>query len=355
MARLIDIIRGLMAGDGELKAAARFRLGRCIDRGGMGTVYEAEQLGAHGFTKKVAIKLLQPSTTGHADATRAFIGEARLVARLVHPNIAQVYNLGRTRDHIFIVMELVNGMNLQDLLAIVARRGMRLPRDLAVYIINRVLRGLAYAHHLKDESGQPLGLVHRDVHLRNILVSYEGDVKLTDFGIACARGFLPADNPDVIVGSPDFMSPEQISGETIDHRSDIFSTGVALSTLLLNVNPFAGANVEEMRQHITKNPLPNFRQMNPEIDEELDRILRTALARQSVQRYASAYEMFSDVEKYLYARQHGPTADRLRRFMIEITATPSKTRSIARVRTRVIPKPTTKSAHTPGLHTKKRK
>ena len=332
-----------MAGGGELKAAARFRLGRCIDRGGMGTVYEAEQQGAYGFTKKVAIKLLQPVTTGHADATRAFIGEARLVARLVHPNIAQVYNLGRTKNHIFIVMELVHGMNLQDLLALVARQGMRLPRDLAVYIINRALRGLAYAHGLKDDAGHALGLVHRDVHLRNILVSYEGDVKLTDFGIACARGFLPADNPDVIVGSPDFMSPEQISGEAIDHRSDIFSTGVVLSTLLLNVNPFAGASVEEMRQHLTQRALPDFRRMNPEIDEDLDRILRTALARQAAHRYASAYDMLSDVEHYLYAREHGPTADRLRRFLVEITTTPPKTRNITRTRTKVIPKPTAKT------------
>ncbi len=344
MARFIDFIKGMVRGGGELKATSRFRLGRCIDRGGMGAVYEAEQLGASGFAKRVAVKLLQPTTTGHADVTRAFIGEARLVARLVHPNIAQVYNLGITRNHLFIVMELVHGMNLQDLLAVVARQGMRVPRDLAVYIVNRVLRGLAYAHHLKDEAGQPLGLVHRDVHLRNILVSYEGDVKLTDFGIARAHGFLPADRPDIIVGSPDFMSPEQISGEPVDHRSDIFSTGVVLCTLLLNHNPFNDRSVEAMRERLTRRPMPDFAAMNPEVDAELERILRTALERQKSHRYASAYDMLAEVEQYLYSRAHGPTADRLRRFMSEVTATPPATRSITR--TKVIPRPGGRSAPT---------
>ncbi|NDB74258.1 MAG: hypothetical protein EB141_01190 [Verrucomicrobia bacterium] len=126
MASFVDLIRGLVDDGEELKASARFRLGKLIAKGGMGVVYEAEQIGAYGFAKKVALKLIEPSTSGQAEVVKAFIGEARLVARLVHPNIAQVYNLGRTSNHIFIVMELVHGLNCQELLARLASQGARL-------------------------------------------------------------------------------------------------------------------------------------------------------------------------------------------------------------------------------------
>lgn len=321
----------------------RYEIVRKIFEGGMGIVYEAEQKGAQDFVKRVAIKVIRQNYTSQTQFIENFIGEAKLVADLIHTNIVQTYHLGEHSGSFFIAMELIRGVNLEQFSAQLKEKRRVLPIEIAVFIASRVARGLAYAHVKADKNGRPLGIVHRDVSFKNIMIAFEGDVKLTDFGIACARGFLPADNPDVIVGSPDFMSPEQISGEAIDHRSDIFSTGVALSTLLLNVNPFTGANVEEMRQHLTQRALPDFRQMNPEIDEELDRILRTALARQAAHRYASAYDMLSDVEHYLYAREHGPTADRLRRFLVEITTTPPKTRNIARARTRIIPKPTAKT------------
>ncbi|NDA67745.1 MAG: serine/threonine protein kinase [Verrucomicrobia bacterium] len=278
-------------------------------------MYEAEQIGAYGFAKKVALKLIEPSTAGQAEVVKAFIGEARLVARLVHPNIAQVYNLGRTSNHIFIVMELVHGMNCQELLARLASQGSRLPRDFAVYIVHRMLRGLSYAHSLAGDDGKPLGLVHRDAHLRNILVSYQGDVKLTDFGIARARGFLPKDSPDVIVGRPDFMSPEQITGKALDLRSDVFTAGVALATLLLNHNPFAGENLEDTRRRITVAPLPDFAVLDSRIDPELCDILRRSLERDPDKRFSSAEAMMNDLERYLFINRVGPNTESLRRFM----------------------------------------
>lgn len=317
MASFVDLIRGLVDDGEELKASARFRLGKLIAKGGMGVVYEAEQIGAYGFTKKVALKLIEPSTSGQSEVVKAFIGEARLVARLVHPNIAQVYNLGRTSNHIFIVMEYVHSLNCQELLARLASQGARLPRDFAVYIVHRVLRGLAYAHGLRGDDGKPLGLVHRDAHLRNILVSFQGDVKLTDFGIARARGFLPKDSPDVIVGRPDFMSPEQITGQPLDLRSDVFTAGVALATLLLNHNPFAGESLDDTRHRLTTAPLPNFAVMDSRIDAELHEILRRALERDPAARYASAEAMMNDVERYLFINRVGPNTESLRRFMQE--------------------------------------
>ena len=315
MASFVDLIRGLVDDGEELNAAARFRLGKLIAKGGMGVVYEAEQIGAYGFSKKVALKLIEPSTAGQAEVVKAFIGEARLVARLVHPNIAQVYNLGRTSNHIFIVMEYVHSLNCQKLLARLAGQGARLPRDFAVYIVHRVLRGLAYAHGLRGDDGKPLGIVHRDAHLRNILVSFQGDVKLTDFGIARARGFLPKDSPDVIVGRPDFMSPEQITGQPLDLRSDVFTAGVVLATLLLNQNPFAGENLDDTRRRITTASLPNFAALDSRIDPELHDILQRALEREPAQRYASAEAMMNDVERYLFINRVGPNTESLRRFM----------------------------------------
>ncbi|MFA6546219.1 MAG: serine/threonine-protein kinase, partial [Limisphaerales bacterium] len=326
MASFVDLIRGLVDNGEELKATARFRLGKLIAKGGMGVVYEAEQIGAYGFAKKVALKLIEPSTSGQSEVVKAFIGEARLVARLVHPNIAQVYNLGRTSNHIFIVMEHIHGLNCQELLARLAAQGARLPRDFAVYIMHRVLRGLAYAHDLAGEDGRPLGLVHRDAHLRNILVSYQGDVKLTDFGIARARGFLPKDSPDVIIGRPDFMSPEQITGQPLDQRSDVFTAGVALATLLLNHNPFAGENLDDTRHRITEAPLPDFAVLDSRVDGELCDILCKSLERDPAKRYASAEAMMADVERYLFINRVGPNTESLRRFMQDLVAPADDTR-----------------------------
>lgn len=330
MASFVDLIRGLVDDGEELKASARFRLGKLIAKGGMGVVYEAEQIGAYGFAKKVALKLIEPSTAGQSEVVKAFIGEARLVARLVHPNIAQVYNLGRTSNHIFIVMEHVHGLNCQELLARLASQGARLPRDFAVYIVHRVLRGLAYAHSLTGDDGKPLGLVHRDAHLRNILVSFQGDVKLTDFGIARARGFLPKESPDVIVGRPDFMSPEQITGKALDLRSDVFTAGVALATLLLNHNPFAGENLDDTRRRITEAPLPDFAVLDSRIDPELRQILQRALERDPAQRYPSAEAMMDDVERYLFINRVGPNTESLRRFMQDFLTSVDDTRILNR-------------------------
>ena len=348
MASFVDLIRGLVDDGEELKASARFRLGKLIAKGGMGVVYEAEQIGAYGFAKKVALKLLEPSTSGQAEVVKAFIGEARLVARLVHPNIAQVYNLGRTSNHIFIVMEYVHGLNCQELLARLASHGARLPRDFAVYIVHRVLRGLSYAHGLSGDDGKPLGLVHRDAHLRNILVSYQGDVKLTDFGIARARGFLPKDSPDVIVGRPDFMSPEQITGKPLDLRSDVFTAGVALATLLLNHNPFAGEDLEDTRRRLTTAPLPDFARLDTRIDPELCQILQRALERDPAQRYPSAEAMMNDVERYLFINRVGPNTESLRRFMQDLLMPLDDTRILRRADFDIPPMEDTEHMVLPG-------
>ena len=167
----------------------RYEIVRKIFEGGMGIVYEAEQHGAREFVKRVAIKVIRPNFGSQKMFIENFIGEAKLVANLIHTNIVQTYHLGETNGVAFIAMELIRGVNLEQFTHQLADKKRQLPKELAVFITSRIARGLAYAHAKTDKDGRPLGIVHRDVSLKNIMIAFEGDVKVTDFGIAKARGF----------------------------------------------------------------------------------------------------------------------------------------------------------------------
>ena len=190
--------------------------------------------------------------------------------------------------------------------------------ELAVFITSRVARGLAYAHAKTDDAGKTLGIVHRDVSFKNIMIAFAGDVKLTDFGIAKARGFLQDNEGEVVAGKADYMSPEQADFQITDKRSDLFSTGVVLANLLLGYNIFKGANAEESRERIMTLPLPNFSQLNPRIDERLNEILHRTLARDLSKRYATADELLYDLEYYIYHKGYGPTNETLGKFIREL-------------------------------------
>src|SRR3989449_1959169 len=233
----------------------------------MGVVYEAEQLGARGFVKRIAIKVIRQNYANQKQFIDNFIGEAKLVADLIHANIVQTYHLGETRGIYFIAMELIRGVNLEQFAQQLIDTRRVLPSELAVFIASRVVRGLAYAHAKTEKDGKPLGLVHRDVSFKNIMIAFEGDVKLTDFGIAKARGFLVDNEGEVVAGKADFMSPEQANFQITDKRSDIFSVGVVLGTLLLARNVFKGVNTDESRQRILTFPIPDFRELDKRIDD----------------------------------------------------------------------------------------
>src|SRR5579859_1987323 len=173
-----------------IQADVRYEIVRKIFEGGMGIVYEAEQHGARDFVKRIAIKVVRQSYTNQRTFIDNFIGEAKLVADLIHTNIVQTYHLGESRGIYFIAMELIRGVNLEQFMQQLIDRRVVLPKELAIFIVSRVARGLAYAHAKADKDGKPLGIVHRDVSFKNIMTAYEGDVKLTDFGIAKAKGFL---------------------------------------------------------------------------------------------------------------------------------------------------------------------
>jgi serine/threonine-protein kinase len=307
-----------VAGLFTIQSEFRYEIVRKIVEGGMGIVYEAEQQGARNFVKRVAMKVIRQNYANQKQFIENFIGEAKLVADLIHTNIVQTYHLGEARGLYFICMELIHGVNLEQFAQQLSARQRVLPVELAVFITSRVARGLAYAHSKTDDTGKTLGIVHRDVSFKNIMIALAGDVKLTDFGIAKARGFLQDNEGEVVAGKADYMSPEQADFQITDKRSDLFSTGVVLGHLLLGYNIFKGASTEESRDRIMSLPLPNFCQLNPRIDARLNEILHRTLSRDLSKRYATAEELLYDLEYYIYHKGYGPTNETLGKFIQEL-------------------------------------
>jgi serine/threonine protein kinase len=296
----------------------KYDIVRKIFEGGMGIVYEAEQHGAREFVKRLAIKVIRQNYADQKQFIDNFIGEAKLVADLIHTNIVQTYHLGETRGIYFIAMELIRGVNLEQFAQQLLDKRAVLPKELAVFIVSRVARGLAYAHSKTDKDGKPLGIVHRDVSFKNIMIAFEGDVKLTDFGIAKARGFLVDNEGEVVAGKADYMSPEQANFQITDKRSDLFSAGVVLAHLVLGRNLFKGATPEESRQRMMNLPIPDFRTLDERVDERLNQILHRALARELDKRYPTGDELLYDLEHYIYHSGYGPTNETMGKYIREL-------------------------------------
>jgi len=282
-----------------------------IADGGMGIVYEAVQHGAGNFRKVVALKLIREEYSAIPEFQKNFIGEARLVADLIHTNIVQTYHLGQVGGQYFMVMELVRGVNLDQFLDRHRALGRPVPVDLAAFIVSRIARGLTYAHLKRDGEGRLLGIVHRDVGPKNVLVGFEGDVKLTDFGIAKALDLMYNEEGKVIAGKDDYLSPEQASYAVTDARADLFSLGIVLTELLLGKNVFHSPDHLQTRRNILTMPIPQFGQLRSDIDARLEAIIQKALMRERDKRYQTAYEMLTDLELYLYSDRYGPTNEKL--------------------------------------------
>ena len=296
----------------------RYEIVRKVFEGGMGIIYEAEQHGARNFVKRVAIKVIRQSYANQKQFIENFIGEAKLVADLIHTNIVQTYHLGEAKGIYYIAMELIRGVNLEQFADQLRDKQRVLPPELAVFIASRVCRGLAYAHAKLDKDGKPLGIVHRDVSFKNIMIAFEGDVKLMDFGIAKAKGFLIDNEGEVVAGKADYMSPEQADFQITDRRSDIFSAGVVLAHLLLGKNIFKGATAEESRNRILNQPIPDFRALDARIDDRLNDILHHCLAHDANRRYETADKLMTDLEYYIYGAGYGPTNETLGKFIREL-------------------------------------
>ena len=297
---------------------ANYRPGREIARGGMGVVYEAMQLGAGTFRKVVAVKLIREEYSAIEEFQNNFIGEARLVADLIHTNIVQTYHLGQVGGQYFMVMEFVRGLNLEQFLEQHRKMGRAIPVDLAAFIVSRVARGLTYAHAKCDREGRHLNIVHRDIGPKNVMLAYEGDVKLTDFGIAKALDLMYNEEGKVIAGKDEYLSPEQASYAVTDARADLFPLGIVLTELLLGKNIFRSVDRAQSRRNILSLRIPQFTTLRPEIDPRLEKIIQRALTRDRDNRYQSAAEMLTDLEVYLYSDRYGPTNEKLGVYLKEL-------------------------------------
>jgi serine/threonine-protein kinase len=296
----------------------QYELTRKLAEGGMGLVFEAIQKGAGNFRKTVAIKLIREEYSSIPEFQKNFIGEARLVADLIHTNIVQTYHLGQIGGQYFMTMEFVHGVNLEQFIERHAELGRQMPVDIAVFVASRVCRGLSYAHNKRDTEGRLLGIVHRDVNPKNVMLAIEGDVKLTDFGIAKALDLMYNEEGKVIPGKDEYLSTEGASYAVTDGRSDLFSLGIVLTEILLGRNIFRGASRLESRRNILTMPLPKFSGLRSDIDAKLEAILHKALQRDRDKRYQSAYEMLTDLELYLYSDRYGPTNEKLAVYLAEI-------------------------------------
>jgi serine/threonine protein kinase len=288
-----------------------YEMTRKIAEGGMGLVYEAVQLGAGNFRKVVAVKLIREEYSAIEEFQNNFIGEARLVADLIHTNIVQTYHLGQTGGQYFMVMEFVKGVNLEQFIERHRQLGKAIPIDLAAFIVSRVARGLTYAHMKCDREGRHLNIVHRDIGPKNVMLAYEGDVKLTDFGIAKALDLMYNEEGKVIAGKDEYLSPEQATYAITDARADLFPLGIVLTELLLGKNLFRSNDRAQSRRNILTMAIPQFSTLRADIDPKLEAIIQRALQRDRERRYQSAYDLLTDLELYLYSDRYGPTNEKL--------------------------------------------
>ena len=283
--------------------ADRYRPLFKLDAGGMAEVYVAEAESVAGFKKKVAIKRILPELLKEERFVRMFLDEARLALHLTHANIVSVFDIGKSSSTYFIVMEYVEGTNLKYLLQYLGRRRQPMPIHMAVWVLNEILKGLDYAHNFRDpETGRTLGIVHRDISPPNILMSWNGEVKLTDFGLAKASTQLESTDPGVVKGKFAYLAPEAANGREVDARADIFATGIIAFEMLTGQRLFLGSSDYDTVERVRRAEVPSMREINPEIPAELERIVRKSLARELDDRYQYASEFADELLGFLFSR-----------------------------------------------------
>lgn len=280
----------------------RYELLEHLATGGMAEVWLARSFGVAGFEKRVVVKRILPGLARSPRFVRLFVQEARITAGLVHPNIVQIYELGRVGDEHFIAMEYVHGRDLTRMNRTLRQQGGRMPVHLALYTVAGVLRGLAHAHALTDPTGRPLRLVHRDVSPHNVMLSFQGEVKLFDFGIARLMGETPAEPAAGRVGGGKFayMAPEQALGEPIDRRSDVYSAGLVLQELLTGRRVFDQSDPAEKLAAVQAGAVPDLASLRPDLPADVCAVVQRMLAASPDERFARAEEAEEAVRAVLY-------------------------------------------------------
>jgi TonB family protein len=297
------------AGDQAGERFGQYTLLERIAVGGMAEVWKARMRGVEGFQKTVAIKRILPHMTDNAEFVGMFIDEAKLAAQLTHPNIVHIYDLGKMGRDYYIAMEYVEGKDLRSLLNAGRRTGLPMPLGLGLLIAARVASALDYAHRKRDFEDQEMALVHRDVSPQNVLLTYEGDVKLCDFGIAKAVSKASQTQMGALKGKLQYMSPEQAWGRAVDSRSDLFSLGAVLFEMVTGERQFPGDSEISVLESVRQGRIRTPRQVDPSVPREVDEIVARALAVDPQERFQSAGEMKQRLEAVLsaLAPSLGPT------------------------------------------------
>ncbi len=284
------------------RTIGRYTLFDKIGRGGMADIFLAQAQTDIGVSRLVVVKQVLPHLADSREFSELLIMEAKLAARLDHANIVQVHDLGRADGFLYIAMQYVEGFDLNDLLRRCSRTKTALPVQYALLVVIEALRALDYAHRKTSDDGAPLGIVHRDVSPSNLLISFEGEVKLCDFGIAHANDAAPngAYSEDVIKGKAGYMSPEQASGHPLDGRADVFAVGIVLWELLSGRRLYKTApELPSLLDQARAAQVPDLVSRGLPLEEKLFAIVKRALAPNRIQRYANAQAMLVDLEHYV--------------------------------------------------------
>jgi serine/threonine protein kinase len=273
-----------------------YLLHKKVARGGMAELFLADYVRRDGFKRKVAIKRILPHLAGNKNFIKMFTREARVAALLQHPNVVQIFDYGKIDNAYFIAMEYIDGKNLGEIISAL-KQG--LPFDKAAFIISQICKGLDYSHSKKDENtGEPFHIVHRDISPQNLLVSYQGEVKISDFGISKARSEPSLTQAGVVKGKMAYLSPEQALGEPIDHRADIYALGLVFYETLTGKRVYTFKNDIDAIRTIPKMDIKPLSMSVPDIPEELNRIVMKCLEKQKDNRYQSASAVNTDLLKF---------------------------------------------------------
>jgi serine/threonine protein kinase len=286
----------------------KYTLFERIGRGGMAEVYKGRIQGPAGFERVFVVKRILPHLSDDTSFIKMFVEEAKMSARLNHPNIVHIFELGAVEGEYFISMEYIRGHDLSETMRAIWK-ALGPPRpELVSYIGREACRGLAYAHNLTDENGRLLGMIHRDVSPSNVMLSYEGSVKMLDFGIAKALGDSAEQTKSgTMKGKYAYMAPEQTEGDNIDNRSDIFACGIVLHEVLTGRRLFKGQNDVQTIERVRRCDVPPPSAQNPAVPRELDNIVLKALQRDPARRWSNAADMADALDDIVHAARFQPT------------------------------------------------
>ena len=288
----------------------RYTITERLDHGGMAEVFRGVAESMEGFKKSVAIKRILPNLTKNQKFVSMFLDEARLSLFLQHANIVQVFDISRTPDNAyFLVMEYVDGCNLKSLIERQKAKNKRIEVAHTIYMMMECCKALMYAHSLEHpETNEPLGIVHRDISPPNILLSKNGEVKLVDFGLAKANSQIESTDPGVVKGKFSYLSPEAASGLDVDNRADVFAVGIILWELFTGRRLFFGETDYQTVELVRQARVPSIAALNPEVESEIEQVIRKALARDPEDRYQSANDLGDALAQYLFSRRMKVTA-----------------------------------------------